>query len=60
MSSVTGRIGEIKQPRGGYIKPSQFEEITFNDDIELTKSFLILMFLFSILNTHFIFFPYIF
>ena len=33
MSSVTGRIGEIKQPRGGYIKPSQFEEITFNDDI---------------------------
>ena len=37
MSSVTGRIGEIKQPRGGYIKPSQFEEITFNDDIELNE-----------------------
>lgn len=35
MSSVTGRISEIKQPRGGYIKPSQFEEITFNDGIEL-------------------------
>lgn len=25
MSSVTKRIKEIKQPRGGYIKPSQFE-----------------------------------
>ena len=25
MSSVTKRISEIKQPRGGYIKPSQFE-----------------------------------
>ena len=35
MSSVTGRISEIKQPIGGYIKPSQFEEITFNDGIEL-------------------------
>ena len=35
MSSVTGRISEIKQPRGRYIKPSQFEEITFNDGIEL-------------------------
>lgn len=31
MSSVTKRIGEIKQPRGGYIKPSQFE-IQKNDD----------------------------
>ena len=35
MSSATGRISEIKQPRGGYIKPSQFEEITFDDGIEL-------------------------
>lgn len=35
MSSVTGRISEIKQPRGGYIKPSQFEKITFSDGIEL-------------------------
>ena len=26
MSSVTQRIREIKQPRGGYIKPSQLEE----------------------------------
>ena len=24
MSSVTARIKQIKQPRGGYIKPSQF------------------------------------
>ena len=31
MSSVTGRIKEIKQPYGGYIKPSQFEEIVYND-----------------------------
>lgn len=35
MSSVTRRINEIKQPRGGYIKLSQFEEIIFNDGIEL-------------------------
>ncbi len=35
MSSVTGRINEIKQPRGGYIKPSQFKEQSFNDGIEL-------------------------
>lgn len=35
MSSVTGRISEIKQPRGGYIKPSQFHEISFNDNITL-------------------------
>lgn len=27
MSSVTGRIKEIKQPRGGYVKPSQFRTI---------------------------------
>ena len=25
MSSVTQRIKKIKQPRGGYIKPSQFK-----------------------------------
>ena len=31
MSSVTGRIKEIKQPYGGYIRPSQFEEIIYND-----------------------------
>lgn len=31
MSSVTERIKEVKQPYGGYIKPSQFEEIVYND-----------------------------
>ena len=31
MSSVTQRINEIKQPRGGYIKPSQLEVRTLND-----------------------------
>ena len=31
MASVTARVREVKQPRGGYIKPSQFEEISFND-----------------------------
>lgn len=35
MSSVTDRINKIKQPWGGYIKPSQFEEINFNDGVEL-------------------------
>lgn len=37
MSSVTGRISEIKQPRGGYIKPSQFEEITSMMVLNLEK-----------------------
>lgn len=32
MSSVTGRIKEIKQPRGGYVKPSQFEVIAVEDE----------------------------
>lgn len=31
MSSVTQRINEIKQPRGGYIKPSQLEVKELND-----------------------------
>ena len=31
MSSVTARISEIKQPRGGYIKPSSFTTTIFND-----------------------------
>ena len=35
MSSVTKRIGEIKQPRGGYIKPSAFETIVMDDGITL-------------------------
>lgn len=31
MSSVTGRIRQIKQPRGGYIKPLQFEVHSFKN-----------------------------
>ena len=31
MSSVTTRIKEIQQPRGGYIKPSSFTETKFDD-----------------------------
>lgn len=31
MSSVTTRIKSVKQPRGGYIKPSMFESIQFSD-----------------------------
>lgn len=31
MASVTARIKIVKQPRGGYIKPSMFESISFND-----------------------------
>lgn len=27
MASVTQRISEIKQPRGGFIKPSAFEKL---------------------------------
>lgn len=34
MSSVTKRISEVKQPRGGYIKPSQFD-IKILDDGEM-------------------------
>lgn len=37
MASVTGRISEIKQPRGGYIKPSAFEVITMNDGALLNE-----------------------
>lgn len=38
MSSVTRRISEIKQPRGGFIKPSQFKSCTFNDQCTLNES----------------------
>lgn len=31
MASVTMRINAIKQPRGGYIKPSEFKAITLDD-----------------------------
>lgn len=37
MASVVTRINEIKQPRGGYIKPSQFEEIVINDNLTLQE-----------------------
>lgn len=30
MYSVTGRVKEVKQPRGGYIKPSEFDVINSN------------------------------
>ncbi|MBD5135622.1 MAG: hypothetical protein HDT39_06630 [Lachnospiraceae bacterium] len=38
MSSVTGRIGEIKQPRGGYIKPSQFDVYNLDDGLTLSEN----------------------
>lgn len=37
MASVTGRIKEIKQPRGGYIRPSEFEIIVMDDGIILNS-----------------------
>lgn len=37
MSSVVGRISEIKQPRGGYIKLSEFETILMDDGIALNE-----------------------
>lgn len=37
MASVTGRISSIKQPRGGYIKPSEFESIVLDDGINLNS-----------------------
>ncbi len=38
MSSVTGRISEIKQPRGGYINPSQFEVQNLDDGLTLSEN----------------------
>ena len=35
MASVVQRIKEIKQPRGGYINPNEFEVIQLDDGIEL-------------------------
>lgn len=35
MSSVTNRIKEIKQPRGGYVNPREFREIILNDEKNL-------------------------
>lgn len=38
MSSVTARINEIKQPRGGYIKPSQFDMQKIDDGKVLNEA----------------------
>lgn len=38
MSSVTHRIKEITQPRGGYIKPSQFKIYDFDDGLILSEN----------------------
>ena len=35
MSSVTNRIKEIKQPRGGYVNPRKFREVILNDEKNL-------------------------
>ena len=37
MSSVTGRIKEIKQPRGGYLKPSLFDVNKIDDKKSLNE-----------------------
>lgn len=38
MASVTQRIKEIKQPRGGYIKPKDFNVTVLKDGIELNET----------------------
>ena len=35
MVSVTKRITQISQPRGGYIKPKEFTVVSLNDNVEL-------------------------
>ena len=35
MASVTQRIGQVRQPYGGYIKPSEFRKIQFDDNNSL-------------------------
>ena len=37
MASVTQRIKQVKQPRGGYIKPKEFDKVLINDNIELNE-----------------------
>ena len=37
MSSVKKRISEIKQPRGGYVKLSQFERYKIDDECVLNE-----------------------
>ena len=38
MSSVTGRIKQVTQPRGGYLKPKDFEAVSFDDGLTLHTS----------------------
>ena len=38
MASVTQRIKQVKQPRGGYIKPKEFSIIDLDDGIELDSN----------------------
>lgn len=38
MKTVTGRIKAIKQPRGGYVKPSEFDVIVFDDGLSLNSN----------------------
>ena len=38
MASVTKRIEEIRQPKGGYIKPSAFKTIEMHDGIILNEN----------------------
>ena len=38
MSSVTSRAKEVKQPKGGYLKPSSFLKTTIDDGITLEES----------------------
>lgn len=38
MSSVTQRISKVKQPYGGYIKPSMFAKTVFDDGVLLNES----------------------
>lgn len=38
MASVTQRIKQIKQPRGGYLNPKLFEQVVFNDNKSLNSN----------------------
>jgi hypothetical protein len=38
MYSVTARIGKIKQPKGGYVKPAQFSTTQLDDGKQLSES----------------------
>lgn len=38
MSSVTARVKEVKQPRGGYIKASDFDQVIYHDNLSLNEN----------------------